>query len=593
MMTSIRLEEIKDEVQEIAKVISKTLKVDVTIVDEKLKRIAGTGSYKDKIGNYINEGSVFNHSIKSAESFIIDRPGKDSLCEMCEERGSCAEYAEVCCPIVLDDKVYGVIGLIAFEEEQAKMIMENSRDYMDFLESMSLLLGEKIKARIAEKKLKLEAKRMEFLLDYVGKALIFIDSQGEIGKLNKKAEMILGTQFNKEELFKSIPELQTFEITKPQKIKERGFFRISKSRLEGIYSIYPIWIDEEFGGAVLVLAEKESMIQEANLLINSSISIDMANILGESSVMRKVKEEAMSMGKSSSTVLIRGESGTGKELFARAIHNASSRKKEAFVAINCGAIPDNLLESELFGYEEGSFTGAKKGGKTGKFEFAHRGTIFLDEIGDMSLHLQVKLLRVLQEKKITPIGSRDEKEIDVRIICATHRNLEEMVKRGEFREDLYYRINVVPLHIPPLKERPEDIEILGRHFLKIYAEKLQKNIFKVDENFFTQLKEYSWPGNVRELENAVEYAVNIVKDGIINKTDLPKRIWNNEIEGFEGDKVKDQEIRTLQSLEENEIRKALEKYDGYKNFKDRAAEKLGISRATLYRKIKEYQIISK
>ena len=211
----------------------------------------------------------------------------------------------------------------------------------------------------------------------------------------------------------------------------------------------------------------------------------------------------------------------------------------------------------------------------------------------MSLHLQVKLLRVLQEKKITPIGGRDEKEIDVRIICATHRNLEEMVKRGEFREDLYYRINVVPLNIPPLKERPEDIEILGRHFLKIYAEKLQKNIFKVDENFFTQLKDYSWPGNVRELENAVEYAVNIVKDGIINKRDLPKRIWNKEMDGFEGDTVKDQDIRTLQSLEENEIRKALEKYDGYKNFKDRAAEKLGISRATLYRKIKEYQIISK
>ncbi|MGI6552605.1 MAG: sigma-54 interaction domain-containing protein [Bacillota bacterium] len=287
------------------------------------------------------------------------------------------------------------------------------------------------------------------------------------------------------------------------------------------------------------------------------------------------------MANSDSTVLITGESGTGKEILARAIHANSNRSQEHFVTINCGAIPETLLESELFGYEEGAFTGAKKGGKLGKFEIANGGTIFLDEIGDMPLHLQVKLLRVLQEKVIERVGGSFSVPIDVRVIAATHRDLEEQAQQNQFRWDLYYRLNVIPLHIPPLRERQEDIMMLAKYFLEIYNHKINKKIKYFAKETENLLLNYEWPGNVRELSNAVEYAVNMETSAILSARNLPPRLrmrasTSQYIEKDNG----------LKKMERDLIADALAKYGISTEGKKRVAESLGISLATLYRKLK-------
>lgn len=244
--------------------------------------------------------------------------------------------------------------------------------------------------------------------------------------------------------------------------------------------------------------------------MTASLPVDFRDIACTSSVMQELIAQSRRYALSDSTVLIRGETGTGKELFARALHNGSMRAHGTFLPINCAAIPETLMESELFGYEEGAFTGAVKGGKPGLFELSNGGTLFLDEIGEMSVHLQVKLLRVLQERRVRRLGSSRELVVDVRVITATNRNLEDMVARGTFREDLYYRLNVIPLLLPPLRERPEDITILAEYFLGRFADKMRRPVNAFTAGAMQCLQRYDWPGNVRELENVIERAVNLV-----------------------------------------------------------------------------------
>ncbi|EOP60476.1 hypothetical protein IIW_04425 [Bacillus cereus VD136] len=321
------------------------------------------------------------------------------------------------------------------------------------------------------------------------------------------------------------------------------------------------------------------------------------SIVGESAKMEEVKTMALKVSKSRSTVLIRGESGTGKELFANAVHHASPRARGSFIRLNCAAIPRDLLEAELFGYEEGAFTGAKKGGKPGKIELSHKGTLFLDEIGDMSLDMQVKLLRVLQEKEIERIGGTKTQKIDVRFIAATHRNLREMVQRGEFREDLYYRLNVFAIDIPPLRERKEDIVHLTEFLIRKLNEELGSNVLLLDERVRDIFMEHDWPGNIRELENVLERAMNVVEGTIIQvhhlpvylrKRDLEEELDHETFAGYQGEDEISYSLQTeVESAEKRAITRALEKTAG--NRKE-AAELLGIHRASLYRKIERYGI---
>lgn len=311
------------------------------------------------------------------------------------------------------------------------------------------------------------------------------------------------------------------------------------------------------------------------------------NIVGENEKMKEAKRLALIVAKSRSTVLIRGESGTGKELFVHAVHEASDRSEGPLVRINCAAIPANILESELFGYEEGTFTGANKGGRAGKIEQAHGGTLFLDEIGDMPLHMQVKLLRVLQEKEIERLGSSVTKQVDIRLISATNRPLEDMVKSGEFREDFFYRINVFYIHIPPLRERGKDILTTAHFLLGKLCDQLRMTIKGFHPDVEKLFNKYNWPGNVREMENVIERALHLTERGLmIELEQLPPYLEN----------LAEQDTTSANFLLETEIRKAEIKaikraLKATDDHRVKAAELLGIHRASLYRKLEKYDLI--
>jgi two-component system response regulator PilR (NtrC family) len=272
--------------------------------------------------------------------------------------------------------------------------------------------------------------------------------------------------------------------------------------------------------AVQLALERQSMrLQNAALVRDASARNSLDNIIGESAVMDKLKDTIRTVSSTTSTILILGESGTGKELVARAIHSCSPRDGNSFVSINCGAFPETLLESELFGYVKGAFTGANAN-KRGLFEMANQGSIFLDEISEMSLTMQVKLLRVLQERTVRPVGGVQETPIDVRVIAASNKDLDQMVAEGTFREDLFYRLSVIPLHVPPLRERGDDIVLLANHFLKKYAGQMGKRIREIAPESMEMLKGYDWPGNVRVLENTIERAVAMEQTEVLH-VELP------------------------------------------------------------------------
>ena len=308
--------------------------------------------------------------------------------------------------------------------------------------------------------------------------------------------------------------------------------------------------------------------------------------------MRELVNQARIAAQHSSSILITGESGTGKEMFARMIHFESQRKANPFVAVNCAAIPEALMESELFGYEEGAFTGARKGGKIGKIQLANHGTFFLDEIGDMPLYLQAKLLRVLSERKVERIGSSSTSPInvDVRIIAATNQNLEKMIEQKEFREDLYYRLNVVPLRIPPLRERKDDIPFLIQHFIGKYNKILGKEIRAASEPVMELLMEYQWPGNVRELENSIEYMMTFEKGPVLSMEVVPQKISGLKSETNEGGAGGGKTLKELMRAQEKEILvRTAQKYGGHptKAQVREICRTLDISVASWYRKIKE------
>lgn len=306
--------------------------------------------------------------------------------------------------------------------------------------------------------------------------------------------------------------------------------------------------------------------------------------VGTSGSMKKVFNLIDKLAKVDTAVLIRGESGTGKELVARAIHLNSMKKDKKFVPVNCSAIPETLIESELFGHEKGAFTGADKR-KIGKFQFAEGGTLFLDEIGDLAFQVQAKLLRVLQEKKFTPIGTNREVGVNVRIITATNRDLEEMIKEGKFRDDLFYRLNVLPIFLPPLRERKEDLEQLIEHFIKKFNAQHSKNLKGVAPEVLEKLKSYDWPGNIRELENVIEHSFVLEEGEFISTGSLPASIFSPL--KLEKDMTELDFKAYKEEMEKNFILTALRSFGGKIN---QTAEKANIPKKTLLRKIEKYEI---
>jgi len=342
---------------------------------------------------------------------------------------------------------------------------------------------------------------------------------------------------------------------------------------------------EDVGKLARKLSLLESKVEhyEQELMSLRSTRYTLDSIVGNSGVIHALKKEALRAAARNFPVLISGESGTGKELFAQGIHHASPRKVQPFIRINCAAIPKDLLESELFGYEKGAFTGARSEGKPGKFELARRGTVFLDEIGDLPLQMQPKLLRVIEDKEFERIGGTRILRTDFRIIAATNQNLEEMLGDRRFRKDLFYRLNVIPLHLPPLRERRDDIPIIAKHLLDHLADEAALSEIRIDEKANEVLKAYDWPGNVRELSNVLERIVSALEGDTIHLRNLPFYLYRTREKRAEPSEAYLREVQS--SAEKDAIRYALE---STRNNKAAAAKLLGIHRTLLYKKMQKY-----
>ncbi len=471
------LMKIQTFIQAYAQAISSILECDVTVVDNELIRVAGTGNYAPEIGNTIAHANFFNQILETGECGIITNVAQHPSCIGCEKRAFCKELADLAYPIFKNGAVVGVISIVAFEERQQENLLKNRAKLEEFLKYMTMLLESKL---------------------YTAEARDRLQQQLQVVNDDKKG-----------------------------------------------------W-----------------------------------SFVGNSKKMQEAIDIGHKVAKSDSTVFLRGESGTGKEIMAKMIHDLSQRRDKLMISINCAAIPENLVESELFGYEEGAFTGAKKKGAIGKFELADKSTIFLDEIGDMPLHVQTKLLRVLQERKLERIGGQKPIPIDIRVVCATNKDIEQMVEEGTFREDLYYRLNIIPIELPPLRKRKEDIPALVEYYIAYYNQKLNKHIQGVSAEALQTLVNYNWPGNVRELKNIIEYLANIVEGEEVQLADLPDHIVLRSAKGYDAwslDKIMEEyERRVLSNMLKEEASLA---------DKEKLADSLQISRATLYRKLKKYNLI--
>lgn len=420
--------------------------------------------------------------------------------------------------------------------------------------------------------------------------IIAIDTKGLIKTINRSAKKLLkleGTEILGKHISKVIsPDLPILKAVEAGMHYDDTEIIIKNRRLAAHYvaSGRPI-LDAKGNpvGAVSSFKDIESVMELVHSFTRPSM-ITFADILGESESILTTKSLARNFAKGNSTILLRGESGTGKELFARAIHMESMRKNNPFVPINCSALPPTLLESELFGYEEGSFTGAKKGGKQGLFEYANKGTIFLDEIGELPNHLQAKLLRVFQEYKIRRVGSNKEIPINVRIIAATNRDLEYLVKTGQFREDFYYRLNVIPINIPPLRKRKKDIPLLARHFIKRLSEITDKEELDISIEALDKLRSYEWPGNIREFSNVIERAIYLC-----DKVILPQHIIiNGDVEDVQS-YLPESDKSLKEMVAETEIRAIKEAVEKHGTIR-KAAKSLGVSHVTIINKMKKYNL---
>ncbi len=425
-------------------------------------------------------------------------------------------------------------------------------------------------------------------IETMNEGLIAIESNHKITQLNSVGAKIL--QVNKKNCIgehvydvfgEQFPLLNV--ITTGQEFIDREFYL--ETPMGGTrFTSTAKPVRDAFGnitGMIATLREIDTVHKLVHKMVGAQATMVFDDIIGNDPQLHALIKRAKKVARSSSTILLLGESGTGKEIFAQAIHNASGRSRGPFIVINCGAIPRELVESELFGYEDGAFTGAARGGRPGKFELASGGTIFLDEIGDMPLDIQTSLLRVLQERQVTRIGGQRAIQINTRVIASTNKNLAEEVDKGNFRLDLYYRLNVITFNLPGLRERPRDVPYLAQYFVEKISRRLGQASPTITPEFYNCLTEYNWPGNVRELENVIEQALHMVETDILVPEHLPPRIYAPALTGpkqpEKTDKLKNAEALVVKST-----------LDSYGWNISRAAAVLGISRNTLYRKINKF-----
>ncbi|SDL13279.1 sigma-54-dependent Fis family transcriptional regulator [Natronincola ferrireducens] len=576
------LSSIQGTVQKYAEVIAQVSGVDVEVVDKKLYRVAGTGLYAGDINQDMSsEGYVYKHLLNTGETMIIYNPGEDSLCSNCPNSSNCQETIEISMPIKVHEEIIGIIGLVGSSKEQRDLILQNEKLYLEFVNQIADFIAAKaLEQKEKESNLSIIA-TLDSVIDYMEQGVLIMGEGNIITKSNENAKKQLGV---------STVEGKTVEIIYTgDELNNTSEYKmiIDNKEVFIMGEVYPLGLRNNQYTSILIFKNIKTIHSDLYEMTATHKTIDAKNIIGSSEATKRLKSNIEKVACSNSTVLITGESGTGKEMVATAIWRESDRRTQKFVAVNCAAIPESLLESELFGYVKGAFSGADPKGRIGKFELANQGIIFLDEIGDMPIYLQAKLLRILQERTITRIGSNQVIPIDVRVIAATNKDLKVMIETKKFREDLYYRLNVIPLTIKPLRERREDIEELTNFFIKRYNRLLNKSYNYIKKSTMELLKNHMWRGNVRELENTVEFMINMMEsDGVLNDKTLPVDFFEDlstEVVTSNNANI----ITPLKELELREIQKALNIFGDTTEGKRKAAMSLGISLTTFYRRLEE------
>lgn len=598
------LQNISVSVQQVAEAIAIALGVEIEIVDDSLTIIGGTGLYSQMIGRKEEAGKLDGNYLyarvlrSGITQYVEDAPNDRFYGDSTGATATGRELAEICTPIKIGEVIIGIIGLIAFDEDQKEILLDKKRRMVSFVEKMADLLAAKAQQKEALLEAEIAKKEMNTVFESTHEAIVAIDRGGYINHCNAMAATIfkstqkdiIGDHLNSH--MAGSPALEILETGEGYTEKEE-LYRNAKGGLHVIATAKPFYRGTEVRGVVISFRDIQEAQKLAYTMNRTKLKNTFDDIIGKSIAITKAKNHALITSKGDSTVLIQGESGTGKEMFAKAIHYSGARANCPFVTVNCGAIPENLLESELFGYEKGAFTGASDKGKIGKFEAADKGTIFLDEIGDMPMSLQVKILHVLQNMRFEKVGGNKDIFVDVRVIAATNRNLEEMIQEGTFREDLYYRLNVIPIVTPPLRERQEDITEFMDYFLAKYCRFMGRNLNGFTEDVKGLYMSYKWPGNIRELENSIEYSVNMAQGDIITREDIPERVYSG---GVGAVTMLNSDLPLAEQIREYEREVILRKLrrhgpDGYG--KDIVAKELGMSRATLYRKLAELEINKK
>lgn len=566
----MNLNSIKNNLNDIISTMATLTNMEYAVFDTEAELVSSTKVYLQRKGQSVHTASI--EEVLNLGNVVVNKPGLMKSCIGCRFANNCPSTIEILSCVKLDGQPIGVVSMTSFTHEGHATIEDNLHKYMEILGYMSNLISMYAYNEVARNTPGILGKAIEQLIQDSGMNYMVVDRNGYLLHWDDGTQELLSyCDLYTQSLGMIFPQELSSWVFSTLYPSSRSF---SFQGFNGEVFSTPLSTENGIEGYILRFDKRDGEV-----LKKSPSASYLDKIITQDPGLLEVKNIVTKISSSPSSVLITGESGTGKEIAAKAIHFTSNRSTRPFIPVNCANIPENLFESELFGYEEGAFTGAKKRGKSGILEMANNGTVFLDEIGELPHHSQAKLLRFLQDGVIQRLGSITNIPLNVRIIAATNQDLELLMSEGKFREDLFYRLNVIPIHLPPLRERKSDIPLLIEHFIKTMNSRLSKKISGIDVLTLEAMMDYSWPGNVRELENSIEYAMNMEDTSRISLASLPVRILRSC--------QSDTDLRSKLSRSETSIIiSALDRNGWDLDGKVKTAEELGISLRTLYRRLK-------
>ena len=569
-------EEIRPSVERFVTAVSNSLRLEVAVFDSDCQLFFCTPVYLKKKGRTVHTPSL--REVIENGSVLVNTPGEMASCVGCRFKEHCPSTIEILCCIRADTDVAGVLAFTSFTKEGQRRISENTSVYLNAITEMANLFGGQILSISGGRGPANLDSNLIPIMELCEQPVLLTDAHGVILQYNQLAANLLKIcDITSSSLWQIFPSAVVKRIMEGNDLFEKS---VTIANMATKISTRAILVDGQITGFFIRISDNLKELSKENRYFEG--------IIGTSPAIMEVQRMIRRIANSPSPVLITGETGTGKELIARAIHEQSHRNKYPFVAINCSSIPESLFESELFGYEEGSFTGAKKGGKPGKIEMAQGGTLFLDEVGEMPLFAQPKLLRILQEYELERVGSNKKIHLDIRIIAATNRDLNDMVAEKKFRSDLFYRINVINLKLPSLRTRRDDIIPIAENYIRKLKLKMNTPLTSISPEAAEILLNFDWPGNVRQLQNIIEYAANLCETDTLMPSDFPevmRTCSETAVYPSSGGKP----VASGSSDKEDRLRELLEKYGYTLEGKKRIAAELNISLRTLYRRIGHLQ----